>query len=258
MTAVMNPVQLDLQRIEHVQCHLPPDPRLVWGRDNRVAEEKYRLLAHRIRIKGKQKPVKKVLVTSSIPGEGKTTTATNLAIVLARNGRRVLLIDGDFRVPDVHHSLGIPAEPGLSEVIEGKADLEQAIRCLDPLGLYCLPAGRPRSNPLTLLENPALITCLTAAETAFDWVVIDTPPLNPFADAHSLASVSDGVLMVIRWNLTPREELDRALKALKGTPLLGLVVNSYDEPRHEKYYYKYYNRPESDTPDGTSSPRSER
>src|SRR5262245_12089694 len=142
MTAVALSLQLDLGRIKHVLCHLAPNPRLVWGRDHKVAEEKYRLLVHRIRTKSTQKQVRRVLVTSAIPGEGKSTTAANRALVLTRNGRRVLLVDADFRVPDIHQFFGLSSEPGLAEVVDGQAELEDAIRCLDPLGLYCLPAGR--------------------------------------------------------------------------------------------------------------------
>jgi protein-tyrosine kinase len=244
MRTATNDRQLDLQAIEHVLCHRPPDPRLVWGHDHRIAAEKYRLLAHRIRIKKQQKPIFKVLITSAIPGEGKTVTAANLAIVLARNGRRVLLVDGDLREPDIHKVLGVPSQPGLGEVLAGEASLEQALRCIDPLGLYCLPAGQPRANPVSLLEGTALKNVLAATEGAFEWVIIDSPPLNPFADAHCIVSMADGVLLVVKWNLTPREELDHALTALKGMPLLGLVLNGCDEPR-QAYYYSQYIRSES-------------
>jgi capsular exopolysaccharide synthesis family protein len=243
MRTATNGRHLDLRAIEHVLCHLPPDPRLIWGKDHRIAAEKYRLLAHRIRTKKQQKPIKKVLITSAIPGEGKTATAANLAIVLARNGRRVLLVDGDLREPDVHKVLGVPSQPGLGEVLAGEASLEEALRCIDPVGLYCLPAGEPRANPVPLLEGTELRNTLAAAEGAFEWVIIDSPPLNPFADAHCIATMADGVLLVVRWNVTPREELDHALTALKGTPLLGLVLNGYDAPR-QGYYYSQYGRPE--------------
>ena len=201
-------------------------------------------MAHRIRMKKRQKPIKKILITSSIPGEGKTATAANLAIVLARSGRRVLLVDGDLRKPEIHNVLGVPSLPGLGEVLAGEASLEQALRCIDPLGLYCLPAGDPRSNPIPLLEGTALRNTLVAAEGAFEWVIIDSPPLNLLADAHCIASMADGVLLVVRWNFTPREELDHALTALKATPLLGLVLNGYDAPR-DAYYYSKYSRSES-------------
>ena len=243
MRTATNGRQLDLQAIEHALYHLPADARLVWGHDHRIAAEKYRFLAHRIRMKKQQKPITKVLITSAIPGEGKTVTAANLAIVLARNGRRVLLVDGDLREPDIHNVLGIPSQPGLGEVLAGEASLEQALRCIDPLGLYCLPAGHPHANPVPLLEGTALRNTLVAAEGAFEWVIMDSPPLNLLADAHCIASMADGVLLVVRWNVTPREELDHALTALKGLPLLGLVLNGYDEPR-QGYYYSQYSRPE--------------
>ena len=255
MGTVTDGRQLDLQAIEHVLCHDPPDPRLIWGQDHRIAEEKYRLLAHRIGMKKRRGPNTKVLITSAIPGEGKTATAANLAIVLARNGRRVLLVDGDLREPGIPRVLGVPSRPGFSEVLEGKASLEQALRCIDPIGLYCLPAGQPHDNPVPLLEEAALKNTLAATEGVFEWVIIDSPPLNPFADAHCIASIADGVLLVVRWNVTPREELDHALSALKGMPLLGLVLNGHDEPRQAYYYSQYYSRTEPGEAD--PAPREE-
>ncbi len=245
----MDRMLLDLRVVEHVVCHVPPDRRLVWGQNHRIAEEKFRLLAHRLRQKKQQKPIKKVLITSAVPGEGKTATAANLAIVLARNGRRVLLVDGDLRGPDTHKLFGLPSMPGLSEALAGEASLEQALRCIDPLGLYCLSAGHPCDNPLPLLEGASLNTMLAAAEAAFDWVIIDSPPLNPFADAHCIASLADGVLLVVRWDFTPREELDQALTALKGMPLLGMVLNGCDLQQQAYYYHYYYSQHKRSEPE---------
>ena len=239
MRTATNGGRLDLPATQHVLCERPPDPRLVWEKDHRMAAEKYRLLAHRVRVKKAQKPILRILITSAVPGEGKTATAANLAIVLARNRQRVLLVDGDLRKPDMHDVMGLPAEPGLGEVLAGEASLDQALRCIDPVGLYCMPAGRSRDNPVSLLEGNALRDTLAATEEAFEWVIIDSPPLNQFADAHCIASVADGVVLVIRWNLTPREELERALTELKTMPLLGLVLNGCDESR-QAYYYNYY------------------
>ena len=242
MRAAMDRKLLDLQAVEHVVCDVPPERRLVWEQNYRIAEEKFRLLAHRLRQKNQQKPIKKVLITSAVPGEGKTATAANLAIVLARNAHRVLLIDGDMRGPDTHKLFDLPSTPGLSEVLAGEADLDQALRCIDPPGLYYLPAGHPSGNPLPLLEGASLKTALEAAEAALDWVIVDSPPLNPFADAHCIASMADGLVLVVRWEFTPREELEQALTSLKGLPLLGIVLNECDEPRQAYYYHYYYSQ----------------
>lgn len=233
---------LDLQNVERLTWSVNGDGRLLRSEDYGVVTEKYRLLAHRLQRARAAKPIQTVLVTSAIPGEGKTTIAVNLAGVLARNGCRTLLLDADMRSPDLPQALGLPGSlPGLSEVLAGEVSFEQALRCVKPLGLYLLAAGSPVGNPVPLLEGAVFANVLASARQVFEWVIIDSPPLVPVADANCVASVVDGILLVVRWGLTPRDELDQALGALAGLPLIGLVLNTYDEPR-QKSYYSYYTR----------------
>lgn len=233
---------LDLQSVERITWSVNGDGRLLRGEDRGVVTEKYRLLAHRVQRARAARPIQTVLVSSAIPGEGKTTVAVNLASVMARNGCRVLLLDADMRAPDLPQALGLSGPlPGLSEVLSGEVSFEQALRCVKPLGLYLLAAGCPVSNPVPLLEGAVFANVLASARQVFEWVIIDSPPLVPVADASCVASAVDGILLVVRWGVTPREELDQALGALAGLPLLGLVLNTYDEPR-QKSYYSYYTR----------------
>lgn len=233
---------LNVAGVQRVTWSVNGDTRLLRGETQGVITEKYRLLAHRVRRARAARPIQTLLVTSSIPGEGKTTVAANLASVLARNGSRVLLLDADLRAPDLSKALGLTSSlPGLSEVLAGELSFEQALRCVNPLGLYLLSAGRPVDNPVPWLEGAVFKNVLASARQAFEWVIIDSPPLTPVVDAHCLAAMVDGILLVVRWGFTPREELDQAVGTLAGLPLLGMVLNAFDEPR-KKVYYSYYSR----------------
>ncbi len=233
---------LDLAGIERIPAEIQRDEGLVRFDDRSVVSEKYRLMAHRLNRERRDRVIQTVLVTSSIPAEGKTSIAANLAGVLSRNSSRVLLIDADMRGPDLPNAIGLPTDlPGLSNVLAGELPLQQALRCVTPHDLYFLAAGRPELEPVTLLEGPTFKTMLAEVRRNFDWIIIDSPPLAPFADAHCMATLADGILLVVRWGVTPRAELDHSVAALSRLPLIGLVLNSFDEPHHEDYY-SYYKR----------------
>lgn len=237
-----NGAPLDLRAIERITWSGSGNPTLIRGAGHSIVTEQYGLLAHRIRRARLARPLQTLLVTSAVPREGKTTAAVNLASILARNGSSVLLLDADLRAPSLAKTMGLPSNlPGLGDVLSQEARIERCLRCVIPVGLYFLPAGRPSGNPLPQLQSGAFENLLARARQAFEWVVIDSPPLTPVADAHCLASLAEGILMVVRWGLTPRRELDRALDTLTGLPLLGLVLNAYDEP-YQKEYYSYYAR----------------
>lgn len=242
MQAPLSGTPLDLRAIERIGWSRNGEAKLIRGDEHRIVAEQYSLLAHRVQRARLVKPIQTLLVTSTIPREGKTTAAVNLAGVLARNGASVLLLDADMRAPDLVRTLGLPpALPGLGEVLSNEVRVERALRCVIPLGLYFLGAGRPLADPVPHLQSAAFRQVLALARQSFDWVIIDSPPLTPVADAHCLAALADGILLVVRWGLTPRRELDQALATLAGLPLLGLVLNTYDEP-HQKEYYSYYTR----------------
>lgn len=235
-------LELDLvESIEHSSFLRRP---LVWGEDHAAAAETFRLLAHRLHRARARKRFQTLLITSAIPSEGKSTVALNLSTVLAQNGLRTLLIDADLRVPDARKTFAFDSKSGLGAVLSGDLDLNKALRFVKPLDLYFLPAGERLKNPTPLLESPAFKSVLKRASDHFDWVIIDSPPLNPIADAHCIAFLADAILLVVKWGFTPKKQLEYALAALDGLPLLGMVLNNFDDP-YDKYYYSYYNQPKA-------------
>ncbi|MEZ5402649.1 MAG: CpsD/CapB family tyrosine-protein kinase [Bryobacteraceae bacterium] len=186
------------------------------------------------------KPLQTVLITSSVPAEGKTSVAANLAHVLTRHGSRVLLLDADLRAPDLPRMLGLPSSlPGLTDFLDDEIQFEAALRCISPLELFVLAAGKHVEDPLDKLESPSFKFLLNVARETFEWIIIDSPPLAPFADAHHLASLVDGVFLVVRWGMTPRRELEQSVASMAGLPLRGMILNAYDQKNHDDYYNYY-------------------
>ena len=229
---------LDFNRVQPITSTSFLRRQLAWGQDS-VAAENFHLLAHRLHRARTRKSFQTVLITSAIPGEGKSTVALNLSGTLAQNGPRTLLIDADLRLPDARKAFAFDSGFGLGAVLAGEVSLNDALRFVAPLGVYVLPAGERVANPTPVLEGPAFKTLLKRARENFDWVIIDSPPLRPFADAHCIAFMAEAILLVVKWGFTPKRQLDHALKALDGLPLLGMVLNSFDDTS-EKYYNSYY------------------
>ncbi|MBI4538216.1 MAG: polysaccharide biosynthesis tyrosine autokinase [Gemmatimonadetes bacterium] len=180
-----------------------------------------------------------LVITSPMRGDGKTTTAANLGLVLAQQGRRVLVVDGDLRRGELHDLLGVPKEPGLSDVVAGRVALEEAIRELpvgDGRSMAFLSAGRPADDPLALLGSPAMERVLRALEERFELVILDAPPLNVVSDAAVLGSKAHAVLLVARAGTAQPAPLTFALEQLADAraPVLGAILNGVD-PRHPSY-----------------------
>lgn len=244
MQAVRTVKRLDLEKVERVTGYSLPGAPLIWNQDGSAAAEKFRLLSHRIQRARGNKPLQTVLVASAIPGEGRSTVAVNLAATLGRQSQRTVLIDADLRLSKLHQMLGLNAEPGLSDVLSGRCDLDLALRRVDPPGLYFLASGTRTSNPVPLLEAPKFVAVVQEIREAFEWVILDSAPLNPLADAQCVASVCDAALLIVRWGITPRNELEHAIHVLDGYSLLGMVVNMFDDPQ-DSHYYSYYDNSKS-------------
>jgi len=228
---------LGVSPIEHPQS---PESRLISDRPEMGgAIESFRLLGHRLRTIQKTSGVKRVLITSSVPGEGKTVVAANLGIILARSSARVLLVDADMRKPGSAGAFGVASLPGLADWLEDRLTLSEALHRVDDYNLWTIPAGRPERNPGELIQQPAMRQLLESAAEKFDWVIVDSPPLNPFIDAHLLAGMSDTTVLVLRSGTTPRDVYESSLKQLKGTTLAGVVLNGYEEPARSSYYSYY-------------------
>jgi capsular exopolysaccharide synthesis family protein len=189
------------------------------------------------------KAPKIIVVTSSVPSEGKTTVAVSLARIAARSGQRVILMDADFRQPSVAKATGIPrsATPGIADLLDGKALLENCI-VKDPISdVLLLPVGGHVSNPSDLLASNEMANLLTTLSACSDLLIIDSSPLLPVNDARILARLADSVVFVVRWERTPRAASLHALRSLTDAmaPLAGIVLARTD---NEQFRYENYGR----------------
>jgi capsular exopolysaccharide synthesis family protein len=171
-------------------------------------------------------PPRVIMVTSSVPGEGKTTLAVNLAVALAESGNRVTLVDADLRRPRVTRYLGLVAGVGLTNVLTGSAAIAEVTQPVGDGGLDVLAAGPPPPNPSELLSSEAMAALVAELASTRDIVVIDTPPLLPVADASAVAGLADGVLLCARWGSVDADQLQRSGAILDrlGAKLLGVVM----------------------------------
>ncbi len=209
---------------------------------NRFAAEQYRTLRHLVEQMHDATGVTVIAVSSAGVGEGKTTTAINLAGTLAQAGAtRVLLVDLDLRRPAVARQLGIRGVDGrgvVDAVVRG-AKLEQVVVQLLPFNLAVVPAGEPQVAPYDLLRSPRLQQLLAEARRHYDYIVIDTPPLVGVPDCRAISGWVDGFLVVVNAHKTPVNMLGEALSSLDGGKMLGLVFNGDDRPLAEQTYQAY-------------------
>jgi|SRR5580704_235825 capsular exopolysaccharide synthesis family protein len=217
-----------------------PNSRLVSvAEEQSLGAEKFRFLAVRLRQLRQTRPLQKILITSTIPQEGKSTVAANLACTLARRKpNRTLLLEGDLRRPTVTQKFGLGPVPGLSEWLRGETETKNIYR-LEALGLWVLPAGSAPENPLELMQSGKLAQLMEQLTAWFDWIVIDSPPVLPLADTSIWARMSDGILLVTRKSITEKQQLRRGLDALERSKLLGALVNGSTDAAHSDYYQRY-------------------
>ena len=228
------------------------EPHLIAVSQPRSAyTEQFRSLRTRILEAGERMQMRAIVVTSAGIAEGKTLTALNLAWLLAQTeGVRCLVIDSDLRRPCATDYLGIDAQVGLSEVLGGQLNLEDAIVRLEPAGLHLLPGGRPRDDVAELLSGPSYGRLLTEVRRMFDFIIIDAPPLGIFTDANVLMSRADGGLLVVRAGKTRYSAVDKLLEQMPKERLLGVILNrTDDQPDSASHYYqyRYYNRESKST-----------
>lgn len=212
-------------------------------------EEAYKSIRTNIMLSVMKKGCKIIVVSSSMANEGKTTTTTNLAISISQADQRVLLIDGDLRKPKVHHYFSIPNAPGLTNYLGAsvnsraaqKVDLFSIIHPTEYKNLCVITSGSIPPNPGEMLGSEPMADFLKEVSEHFDYIIIDTPPINVVSDALPVIRESDGVVMVVRANASTHPELHKALDALKfiDAKILGFVVNYESEKRSKYGYYKY-------------------
>jgi capsular exopolysaccharide synthesis family protein len=191
---------------------------------------------------GAERPVQLLALTSPGPGEGKSTTAANLAVALALGGHKTLLIDADLRRPLLHRAFGLVHEPGLTDVLVGRAAAREAIRPDVIERLDVLPAGSSPPNPSELLGSDAMHALIAEVRQTYDYIVVDTPPVLPVTDATVISTVADATILAIRSGETEETSATRALDQLKrvNARVAGVVLNGVDTRRDRHYaYYKY-------------------
>jgi len=231
---------IGVQEFPTVSVSLTSSSRLVFFTEpDSLAAEKMRFLGVRLRQMQQSRALKKVLVTSSIPEEGKSFVSANLAGVLARRKQRVLLIEGDLRRPTLSEQLGLGRLVGLGEWLQGNHSAVGNIYRVDGPGFWMLPAGTPPSNPLELMQSGGLSWLMTQLATMFDWVIVDSPPLLPLADTTVWARMTDGILLVTRQGVTQKRMLERGLETIKKSEILGVVMNGCADSNVSNYYQAY-------------------
>jgi capsular exopolysaccharide synthesis family protein len=207
-----------------------------------VAIEQYRRLAASLHHAQFERETKVLMITSASPGEGKTLTATNLALTLSESYRRtVLLIDADLRRPSLHHVFKVPNVLGLSNAL--KSDTDQKLSVIQvSANLTVLPAGRPDPDPMSGLTSDRMRRIVQEAAARFDWVIIDTPPVGFLSDANLLAAMVDAALFVVRAGKSPYRLIQRSLEAIGRDRILGVVLNAVEENVDVAgySYYGYY------------------
>ena len=220
---------------------LGESPRLFNGSAGKPALlESFRILRNNISFAGLAHGLKVIAVTSPGRGEGKSTTVANLAVTMAMEGNRVLLVDGDMHNPSLHKFMAISGKVGLSNVLEGVKNPEEAIQATSVENVYCLPAGSVSTNAAELLGSKASRDLFEVLREWYDVILIDCPPAVGMSDAQVISTLADGVLLVVSISHTMKPHLDNTIRMLNytGVPLVGLVINRMNyNPRDYGYYY---------------------
>jgi receptor protein-tyrosine kinase len=207
--------------------------------------EEFRTLRTRLNHLQTLQPLHTVIVTSPSPAEGKTFAAVNLALAQAHLAESaVLLADFDLRRPVVHSLFQINRSPGLSDYLTGQCSFSQALRRIEGMNLYVLPAGSPVKNPLELLNMRQAKALFDELPRAFNWVIFDTPPLLFSADANLLATLADGTILVVKIGSTTFDNVTRAMQTLCENNVLGIVANGARASELYSKYTYYYSKSE--------------
>jgi capsular exopolysaccharide synthesis family protein len=227
------------ESFQAVEASLFADNRLVCLTDKgSPAAEAFRLLKVRLRHLRKDRPLKRLLITSTAPQEGKSFVAGNIACALASgSGEKILLVGGDLRRPSLSQLFGVGGKPGICEHLRGKRALAPSIYFLKEAGIWFLPAGSAEGDPLEIVQSAQLPVLMERLAGWFDWIIIDSPPVLPLADTTSLARLADGILIVARRGITEKRQLRKGLEAFDSGKLIGALVNSSNGATDKDYYY---------------------
>lgn len=201
--------------------------------------EQYRTIRTNIQFSTVDEELQTLMVTSSGPGEGKSTTTNNIAVVFAQQGKKVLLVDADLRKPTAHYSFRTENHVGLTNVLTKQASLIDAVQATDQENLYLLTSGPVPPNPAELLGSKSMNEFIKNAKEGFDIIIFDTPPVLVVTDAQILANKCDGVVMVVSSGKTENEAAIKAKELLVNAQarLLGVVLNNKSQKESQHYYY---------------------
>jgi capsular exopolysaccharide synthesis family protein len=214
-----------------------------------VAVEAYDILVTNLAFTSSERALQALVLTSPLSGDGKTTTAVNLALALAMRGQRVCLIDGDIRRGAVHTVFDQPRGPGLTDILAGDVSLEEALRPVrvgDTGTLQYLAAGKPVSDPTRLLESGGMESLLNRLRAQYQTILLDSSPVNAVTDAVILSRITDATLLVVRTGVTDSAALALACEQLRQVraPVVGVILNGIDFSRDAAYdnAYRDYDR----------------
>lgn len=203
-----------------------------------IAAESYRTLRTNIQYSSFDKEYKVIMVTSSEPGEGKSTTAGNLALCLAQGDKKVILVDCDLRKPSLHKKFKVSNIIGLSDVIIGKEELVTAIHRYNK-NLVILTSGKIPPNPSEMLSSKTMTGLLEELKNNFDYIILDTPPVQAVTDSQILSTKADGTIIVVKAERTKKDSVENSINLLKkvNANIIGTVLNGVDNSRNKYYYY---------------------
>lgn len=203
-----------------------------------IAAESYRTLRTNIQYSSFDKEYKVIMVTSSEPGEGKSTTAGNLALCLAQGDKKVILVDCDLRKPSLHKKFKVSNIIGLSDVIIGKEELVTAFHRYNK-NLVILTSGKIPPNPSEMLSSKTMTVLLEELKNNFDYIILDTPPVQAVTDSQILSTKADGTIIVVKAERTKKDSVENAINLLKNVNanIIGTVLNGVDNSRNKYYYY---------------------
>jgi len=208
-----------------------------------AALEQYRKLAASLHYAQCERGLKIIIAASALPEEGKSLTAVNTALTLAESyQRRVVLIDADLRRPSIGRVFGIPPLNGLTEMLKAERDQQQVALVRISERLHVVPAGRPDPDPIRGLTSDSMKRLIAQASAAYDWVIIDTPPVTLLPDANLITSIAGAVLLVVRCGKAPLSLVRRTIEALGHERIAGVIMNAVDfaHDRNAGGYYHYY------------------
>ncbi len=220
----------------------PQTPALILDTDpNTITAEAYRALRTNIQFAGLDHDYQKLLITSASPGEGKSTTVANLGVAMAQAGQRVCLVDSDLRHPTLHHHFGVTNGIGLTVALAGARSANQVVLSTQIPNLHLVPSGPLPPNPSEILGSQRMRQFVETLAGQFDRIIFDSPPVLAMADSAVLATLSDGVLLVVKVGTVPHDLLRRATEQIEAVKakVLGVLLSQADL-RRDSYYYRYY------------------